>query len=167
MAEEDKSRSIWPWIIGIIGLFILAALLLPFLAQNQGQQDPEIGIGGGFETPITDLEDLLDQDNLSNLAGREVNLESVPVEETVNDNLFWVGNNPERRILVSLNEGLPNMGESLNLQPGEVVDIRGQLKEIPSEEEIQQRWNLEASEIEFLQNQGAFIQATGVQVRRE
>lgn len=165
--RDDRRMSWWPWVLGIIGLFILAALLLPFLTNNQPLSPaPEVGVGGAPEAEeIRDLSTITQDPNPSNLAGRSVRLDSVTVLEVINDNLFWVGTTENGLLLVSVDDktiGLFTDDGPTGLQPGETVSLQGELRQVPSVDEIMTQWNLDESQANALSAQEVYLLANEV-----
>jgi len=98
--------------------------------------------------------------DLPALAGKEIQLQNVPVARVVNDHAFWAGT-AGKEVLVVLHRGL-----SAAVSPGQVVNVTGRVDTLPSLEQARQEWGLTSADIQKLQGKQIYIYAAGVTVRQ-
>lgn len=97
-------------------------------AVNQagiGQQaDGQAGSG-----PITDLSTITGTNDIRTLAGREVQLSNVTVQDVVGDRTFWVGSSADQRAFIVLNEqptpNRPGVEGRYNVTKGQIINVNG------------------------------------------
>lgn len=120
---------------------------------------------------------LLEAQNKRQYVDQPVVMNSVIVQKRVGDNAFWVGtNNSTAPLLVvvnangnngnatnsNVNNGGNNAGS--NIQQGEEVDVTGTVRSAPGAAQASKDWNLTRAGAERLQREGAFVEASGVQI---
>ena len=99
-------------------------------------------------------------ERLTSLAGRQVRLTNVRVQEVIDDSVFWIGPSPTRRILVYLEGTGADAGAEV--QVGQIANLYGGLRRLPSPEEMRERWGLPTEAAEPLQNQPIYIHITDI-----
>ena len=99
-------------------------------------------------------------ERLTSLAGRQVRLTNVQVQEVIDDSVFWIGPSPTQRILVYLEGTGADAGAEV--QVGQIANLYGGLRRLPSPEEMRERWSLPAEAAEPLQNQPVYIHITDI-----
>ena len=106
-------------------------------------------------------------DRLLALVDRPVQVTRVTVLDVVSDKGFWVGPNPSQRLFVVLEEdqtaGQKVEGEA-DVNPGQTVNLTGDIERVTNVDEIRQRWNLQPPAVEALQGQQVFMLARTVDI---
>lgn len=105
---------------------------------------------------------VLDATNKQIFVGRPFNVRNVPVQSIVNDNALWVGANNAESMLVILN-GNDNTAANANLAQGNRVNVVGTVEKAPNAARAKQQWDLSDDDVQRLEQQGAYVQATDVQ----
>jgi len=158
MAEdinEPRFRYGWVWAIVTIGMFL--GLLVWFFNLGDEIADtpptvedqiasqpavPQVNMIDITPDPIvvraiemTALADLFGSERMSELIGRDVDLQAVPVESVPGDMAFWIGDNAERRVYVLFDEvptpDTPIEGR-FDINPGNLVNIGGKVRRADS-----------------------------------
>lgn len=137
MAEipvERKSGIPW-WVYLLLALSIVGLAVWLF-----SDNDPEVAAVAPVTTevvtmsgvdatgPITELVTIAGAADGAVLAGRSVQLSTVPVQEVVSDAGFWVGSSPADRVYVVLDEQpSPDGGVEgqVNVNAGQIVTLNG------------------------------------------
>ena len=179
MAEiniERKQGGGWIW--WLLGLAVLAALLWWLLA---GRNDDEAVVAGdtaavvapGAESPatgvaatgpITDLA-MLGAASTADMAGRQVMLTGVPVQEVVSDKGFWLGTESERVFVVRGDESSPATPPDGAVNAGQTLAVYGVVQNMPSDLTQQTTaWNLRSTDVSALAGQRVYVQADSVQI---
>ncbi|RJP47320.1 MAG: hypothetical protein C4584_00595 [Armatimonadetes bacterium] len=171
--EEKPSGSSWLWwVFGVLAAFLLIVFLIPLFTDDQvGINDrpgTEIGVGGAPDRgTITNLGTIINEDNPDTLTGQSVRLNSVSVISIVGDGMFWVGNGTDQRLLVSLgNQPISMKDAGINLTPGQIVTVAGQLQRIPDENTLREMFNLNESETAEVASTPVFLQAEEIVIER-
>ncbi len=106
-------------------------------------------------------------DRLLALVDRPVQVTRVTVLDVVSDKGFWVGPNPSQRLFVVLEEdqtaGQKVEGKA-DVNPGQTVNLSGDIERVTNVDEIRQRWNLQPPAVEALQGQQVFMLARTVEI---
>jgi len=105
---------------------------------------------------------VLDATNKQIFVGRPFSVRNVPVQSIVNDNALWVGANNAESMLVILN-GNDNTAANANLAQGNRVNVIGTVQKAPDAAQAKQQWDLSDDDVQRLEQQGAYVQATDVQ----
>ena len=93
--------------------------------------------------------------------GKTFQVNSVPVQNQVNDHVFWIGANNSTRMLVVLT-GNGNATANTHIGQGTRMDVTGTIQKAPPQAQAQELWQLGGDNAAQLQRQGAYIQATQV-----
>ncbi len=116
-------------------------------------------------SPVTTLP--FDQpDQLTALVGRPVRLTDVEVQSVPGDEAFWVGPSETERLFVFLAEDQTPPGKTeskVEVNAGDQVDIRGELRRMPSEQEAQQLFDLPQDELQAVTDAMVYIHAESVE----
>jgi hypothetical protein len=134
---------------------------------------------------IDSIDSIVEAENKQALVNRNVRLEDVALEAKAGERAFWVGEEPERRVLVVLSEAaplgneaeqLPQSGElpgeepapaAKGLQPGEEVTIIGKMQQVSAPQELESRYGIDESDVKQLQAGEVFILAQQVTPKGE
>lgn len=117
--------------------------------------------------PITSLDVLLNPTDAAALAGRPVNITGAPVLDVTGDATFFVGQGPDQRVFVFLDEvrapGTVVEGR-VNVQAGQQVAITGEVRTLPPNAERRQRFGLTDEQGPLLENEEIYIYAQKVEI---
>lgn len=153
--NEPRFRYGWVWAIVTIGMFL--GLLVWFFNLGDELSDtpptveeqiatqpavPQVNMIDITPDPIvvrateiTALADLFGSERMSELIGRDVDLQAVPVESVPGDMAFWIGENAERRVYVLFDQvptpDTPIEGR-FDINPGNLVNISGEVRRADS-----------------------------------
>lgn len=142
MAEihiERKEQSVWPWVLGIL---VLALLAWGIYAAVDDDAEPVVAAAPLPAPPVVDEVQPLPPaanpptpiaqaagipvsqiiESPATWTGRTVNGE-VRVTEVVSDRGFWITDQGER-LFVIINENVNTPGETINIQPNQTLRIR-------------------------------------------
>ena len=179
MAEikiEEKKGASWIW--WLLGLAVLAALLWWLLAgRNDGEPvvagDTAAVVAPGADTAIvgataagaiTDLA-MLGTAATADMAGRQVMLTGVPVQEVVSDKSFWIGSEAQRVFVVRGDESSPATPPDGAVNAGQTISVYGVVQSMPSDLTQQTTaWNLRSTDASALAGQRVYVQADSVQI---
>ena len=106
-------------------------------------------------------------DRLMALVDRPVQVTRVTVLDVVSDKGFWVGPNPSQRLFVVLEEDRTagqKVEGKVDVNPGQMVNLTGDIERVTNVDEIRQRWNLQPPAVEALQGQQVFLLARTVDI---
>lgn len=97
--------------------------------QGQGAPPAEYGQTGGQATgqPITQLNQLSDQQNVSSLYGQQVNISNVRVEQVMNDHLIMLKADNGTKFYAHSDKPLQG------LRAGQTVNLSGNIKQVPQD----------------------------------
>lgn len=112
--------------------------------------------------PITDIAIIATPIDPLTLVGRRVQVSNVKVQSVAGDRGFWIGAGPNRRLFVRLDETL-DRGKNewrIDIDKGQVRTLSGEIKEVPSAEEIRKQWDLSTAEAEDVKNEQIYLHAT-------
>lgn len=103
--------------------------------------------------------------NKQAFVGKPFGIRNVPVQDTNSNNkrVFWIGANNIPPMLVVL-EGNNDTTTNTNIQQGERVNVSGTVARAPSAADAKNMWKLSDDQAKRLEQQGAYIQATEVEV---
>lgn len=96
------------------------------------------------------------------MAGRRVNLENVPVRQLAGDKTFWIGESPERQMLVYLEEA--GQEQKMEVKEGQNVTIQGTLQRMPAADEVIEKWGVNADMRNTIEGQPLYLRAERVEV---
>jgi hypothetical protein len=100
--------------------------------------------------------------NRQALVGQSFNIRNVPVQSKASNGAFWIAANNNAPMLVALNGGATNP-MSADIAPGVRVNITGTVARAPSAAQAKRLWALSDNDVNRLEQQGAYVQATQVQ----
>ncbi len=167
--EQDAPR----WLLAslVVLLLIGSGAALQWLATS-GRADQVFGKPstlGHDERVITQLEQILEEPAKGNLIGREVQLHSVAVQDSVGEYTFWIGPDEANRIpvvLVGQMEGGP-AGEAARVRDGSVVTIFGTVRATSSGRVFEEDFRLTDEQRAALGSTEVYIVAHTVLVESE
>ncbi|MGH9590850.1 MAG: hypothetical protein ACRD25_10655, partial [Terracidiphilus sp.] len=93
--------------------------------------------------------------------GKPFQVNDVPVQNQVNDHVFWIGAHNSTPMLVVLT-GNDNTAANAQIGQGTLVNVTGTMQKAPPLAQAQQQWQLSGDDAAQLERQGVFIQATQV-----
>lgn len=96
------------------------------------------------------------------MAGRRVTLENVPVRQVAGDKTFWIGESPERQMLVYLEEA--GHEQKMEVKEGQNVTIQGSLQRMPAADEVVEKWGVSADMKNTVEGQPLYLRAERVEV---
>ena len=114
---------------------------------------------------VTDVQSLLVQDPQS-LVGREVRISDANVQDVVGDATFFVGPSTGQTVLAAI-EGEragSQADQAVDINPGQTVQLNGTVEQLPSTRGLE-RFGLNQSEIQDLENQQVYLSITDAQVQ--
>ena len=94
--------------------------------------------------------------------GQQFQVENVPVQKRVTNEVLWVGTNNSAPILLVLT-GPGNSAANAGIRRGNLVDVRGTVQKAPAQAQAKQEWSLSDNGAKRLENQGVYVQASQVQ----
>lgn len=172
--EKKGGTPWWLWLLlALLALGILVAILWvadPFGEQAAGGGDvpqttertaPGAAPGGAVaqEVPIGEPE------RLASMVGQSVQLNDVRVQDVIGDRVFWVGPSQDQRLFVRLEEqqtaNQPVEGR-VDVNTGQTVSLEGELRQLPSADQMRSQWNLDQNAVQALQGQQVYLHATRV-----
>ena len=167
--EQKRSNS---WIWWLVALAVVAALLWWLFAAGD---DDEVGVVADTSAvvapvadapagPITDLA-MLSTATTDDMAGRQVMLSSVPVQQVVSDRGFWIGSEPQRVFVVRGNQSSPATPPDGAVNAGQTVAVWGVVQNMPTDLTQQTTdWNLQSTDVTALSGQRVYVMADSVQI---
>jgi hypothetical protein len=99
--------------------------------------------------------------------GQAFQARSLPVERAAGPNAVWIGspfNSVPTLLALPAGPQTAAITSSAAVARGEWLDVNGTVEAAPNGAQAKQWWNLNASDLNRLANQGAFVQAKGVQI---
>ncbi|MBK9259836.1 MAG: hypothetical protein IPM54_08360 [Polyangiaceae bacterium] len=118
----------------------------------------------GATTPIRDVDSIIDAPNRSANLNRQAELTNTSVQRVANDRVFWVGTATDRAIPVYLEDearrSLPE--DQPKLAMGDRVTLIGEIRRMPSKEDLQSKWNLTAEDAEQVSGAQVYVHATRI-----
>ena len=106
---------------------------------------------------ITNLTTIFNEPDKESLVGRQVLVMGVLVHSVPSDVAFWVGPSDNQQVLMVLGNTARTPGPiegRVDVNPGQMVNVTGTVRELPSPAEARQRWNFdEATAAELGQHQ--------------
>ena len=148
----------WVWVLVIVGIWYVGygwgghggwLRSRPAAVQNDTQLS-----GQGTA--------MLDANNKASFANQAFSLRNVEVERRASDRALWIGSKfnavPTLLILPAGNDrSIAAIGQ------GAWIDTTGRIYAAPKAEQAKQQWGLSDQDAQQLEQQGAYMQATGVQ----
>lgn len=106
--------------------------------------------------------EMLNATNKARFANQAFQLRNVPVERRASSRALWIGSkfNSEPTLLI-----LPtgNNPESASIGQGSWIDTNGRIYAAPQAAQAKQQWKLSDADVQRLEKQGAYMQATVIQ----
>jgi hypothetical protein len=151
--EKPRFRYGWAWAIITIGMFLGLLFWVFNLGDELSDTPPTVEEEMSLEmenpqittidiapnpivvkaTEMTALADLVESDQISDLVGRAVDLQAVPVQSVPGDMAFWIGDSADRRVYVLFDE-VPTpdtaMEGKIDIDPGDHVHISGEVRRV-------------------------------------
>lgn len=143
--NETKPRYGWAWAIITIGMILAVMLWLftfddglndapPTISEEAASQ--QVDIFDVSANPIivrppnlTAFADFFGSTRMSELVGRDLDLQAVPVESVTGDTALWIGENADRRIFVVHDEvSTTAIEERTDIGSGDNVNITGEVR---------------------------------------
>ncbi|KKS95078.1 MAG: hypothetical protein UV73_C0023G0005 [Candidatus Gottesmanbacteria bacterium GW2011_GWA2_43_14] len=124
--------------------------------KNDLQQS---GIGGG-----PDDEKSISEETIKGLEGQQVAIESIPVSEKATDNIFWIGSD-SNRILVILDKNPDNnlISEGASaVENGDTIQLTGNLKILPPVKELEENWDVPKNVIYQISNETVYLEVRNI-----
>jgi hypothetical protein len=169
IAVEKKGGMNW-----LIWLLLAAAivLLLWWLFAGTSREATDItGERGRIADqtgPILDASMLFNVTDASQFAGREVELQNARVLSVTGDKNFWIGEAEGRQVLVRLDEqpspGRPAVEGRYDVNPGQTVNVYGEVREFPGWSAAQSEWNLDPTLQSNFENQKIYVHANRLDI---
>jgi hypothetical protein len=151
--EPEHGRGLALWVWPLIPL-ILGALALGLSLKGD---DNDRGM------VVTDMPAVADDADQSKYVNQNASFANVTVQSVVGDRGFWIGPDTSRQLFVVIDEN--NAGKSDNIVqvvPGQVLTVSGQLEKLPPLDQAPAEWGLDASSSAALANQQVYLHATHV-----
>ncbi len=121
----------------------------------------------GANQPLTDVLVIFSTPDRRSLVGRRVQLDNVRVQKLVGERGFWIGDG-DRRVFARLDERL-NQGSAewdVVIREGQTRSLTGEIREMPSAEQIKNWGLVDAAEMKTLQDRGYYIHVDRLQETR-
>jgi hypothetical protein len=108
-----------------------------------------------IQEPITDVVVITTYPNKESLVNKRVLFTETQVLNVVGDRPFWVGRSNNERLAVVLDPALDkgSAEKKIVVRAGQILDLAGVLKPMPSAETARQQWGLNATEAQQLQSE--------------
>lgn len=149
------------WIIGMLGVLAVFVLLASMYSTNSlfsPAGAPRTGSVSPTDAgPITDVLSLIDPTETTDLVGRTVLVQRVPIVEIINNRLIWVGPAGNLRLLVA-----HSGGESFKAD--QEIRINGTILLTPPPSEAAQMWELSDEDTLDLSGEDIYINASDIEV---
>lgn len=110
-------------------------------------------------TAIRDLNELATTADRSQFAGRELDLNSIEVQDIVAGKGFWVGQTNERQLFVRAQDPT----QLSTIRKGEQIHLSGKLEKPPTLGELKDSWQLDPSASTIIAEQGIYLAPTQIQ----
>lgn len=105
--------------------------------------------------------------NKQQYVGQGFQIRNVPVERAAGPHALWIGSRfnstPMLVVLPANGTGSASLTSANAIAQGEWLDVNGQVIAAPNAAQAKQQWNLTDADVSRLENEGAYVQATGVQ----
>lgn len=114
---------------------------------------------------------VLNSTNKAAFVGQHVNLQNVPIQQKVNDDVFWIGSNSNPMLLIlgdgnngktSANTNASNNRTLINLRKGDRITIGAQVEKPPATDVARQQWDLTTGGANRMQREQAYLLAQQV-----
>lgn len=109
---------------------------------------------------------ILDSTDKRPYVGQHFQIQNVPVQAKVNNDVVWVGTSGASRMLVVLEKpstNNANHAETANDSQATWVDVKGTVEKAPNEGHAKQQWGLSERGSQQLEQQGAYVLAAEIQ----
>ena len=143
----------WVWVSGSVLVLLIA--LGTLLKRPTGEPTPVVARRGAL-SPIRDIAVLLLTEHPTQYVGRPVAIRGAVVLESAGRNAFWISDGDSGRVLVF--ESPPADRGSVTTH--QRVDIFGEIGQLPTWQEIRERWGLDVKNRSDLEKHEVYIQAS-------
>lgn len=135
--------------------------------RTAGGEAPERG--GGVQEPIADVTLVFATIPVDKLFGKQVDMKGLKVQSVAGDRGFWVGPSHGRQMFVRLDPepktpDTPIEGE-VRVEPGQLLDIRGTVRDLPDREAIAKEWGLPDVQANLVSEEPLYVVAEKVTVQ--
>lgn len=103
---------------------------------------------------------VLNAANKQDYIGKAFDAQNVTVQSKVNNNAMWVGGKNAPMLLIL--GGAGNNASVAGIAQGEAITVTGAVVKAPPAQQAKQQWSLSDDDVNRLEQQGAYIQATQV-----
>lgn len=129
--------------------------------NNAGAINNGAGNNGANALPTGSGVAVLNATDKQPFVGKPFEVNRIPVQNEVNDHVLWVGENNSTPMLVVLT-GADNNAANANISQGTLVNITGTVQKAPPKDQAKNNWKLGDDDVNRLEQEGAYIQATQV-----
>jgi hypothetical protein len=149
---ERRTIPVWVW--------PLIPLLLGALALGMSLNDTDESARGNT---VTDMLAVVGTGDQAGYADRRASFANVTVQSVVGDRGFWIGPDAARQLFVVIDEANAGISDNaVQIVPGQVLTVNGQLERLPSPDQASAEWGLDASSSAALADQDVYLHATEV-----
>lgn len=103
---------------------------------------------------------VLNAPNKQAFIGKPFNVQNVTVQNKINNNAMWVGGKNGPMLLI-LGQSASSGGNA-DISTGQAINVTGTVQKAPSAQQAKNQWQLSDDDVNQLEQQGAYIQATQV-----
>lgn len=104
---------------------------------------------------------VLNAGNKQAYIGKAFDARNVTVQSMVNNNAMWVGSQNSSMLLIMAG-AISDSAANAHIAQGEAINVTGTVEKAPPAAQAKSRWNLSDSDVNRLEQQGAYIQANQV-----
>lgn len=104
---------------------------------------------------------VLNAGNKQAYIGQPFNAQNVRVQSKVNNNAMWVGGKNTPMLLI-MGGAANNSAADTHIAQGEAINVTGTVEKAPPANQAKSQWQLSDDDVNQLEQQGAYIQATQV-----
>ena len=149
---ERRAIPVWVW--------PLIPLLLGALALGMSLNDTDEPARGN---KVTDMLAVVGDNDQAGYADRRASFANVTVQSVVGDRGFWIGPDAARQLFVVIDEANAGISDNaVQIVPGQVLTVNGELERLPSLDQAPAEWGLDASSSAVLAGQEVYLHATEV-----
>lgn len=105
--------------------------------------------------------EVLEATNKRDFVDRPFQVNDVPVQSTASGKMLWIGSNSSSPTLTIL-KGPGNSFGNADIHAGDLVNVTGTVEKAPPAAEAKSQWRLSQNDLNRLEQEGAYIQATEV-----
>lgn len=147
-----------------VGTADLATAVVPTVDATLPTVDaaaPTAAPATGVGEPLTDVVAILAVPDKATLIDRAVQLDGIIVQRVTGDKTFFVGPSAEQEFLAVIADEEPSpttpIEGEVDINAGQTVNLIGTIQQVPSIEEMQQRWNATPEEAAQLAEQQFYM----------